>query len=73
MGMTKSFQHENYELLCGAKALDNGKFVPTLVVSKQGWPSRPRTISVQTDGCLTEEDAISAAHAQGIDWILNYG
>ena len=73
MGMTKSFQHENYELLCGAKALDNGKFVPTLVVSKQGWPSRPRTISVQSDACLTEEDAISAAHAQGIDWILNYG
>ena len=73
MGITKSFQHENYELLCSAKALDSGKFVPTLVISKQRWPSRPRTISVQCDGCLTEEDAISSAYAQGVDWVLNYG
>jgi hypothetical protein len=73
MSTTRSFRHEDYELLCGAKALDSGKFVPTLVVSKQSWPSRPRTISVQSDGCLTAEDAISSAYAQGVDWVLNYG
>lgn len=73
MGTTKSFQHKNYELSCSAKALDGGKFLPTLIVSKQSWPSRPRTIAVQNDECLTEEDAIRSAYAQGVEWILNFG
>jgi len=73
MGTPKSFQHENYELLCSATALDNGKFAPALVIARQSWPKRPRTIDVRCDACLTEEDAIDAAYAQGVDWILNYG
>ena len=73
MDTGKSFHHEKYELLCSAKALDSGKFAPTLVVSRQGWPTRPRTISVQSDGCLTEEEAISSAYAQGVEWIQNFG
>ena len=73
MGTTRSFQHDNYELLCSARALDSGKFVPILVVSKERWPRRPRTISVQSNRCLTEEDAISSAYAQGVAWVLNYG
>lgn len=69
----KSFRHQEYELLCSAKALDSGKFAPVLVVAKQAWPSRPRTIAVTCDPCLTEESAISAAYDQGVEWILNHG
>ena len=73
MGVTKTFQHENYELLCGARALDSGRFVPTLVISRQSWPSRPRMISMHSDGYPTTEDAINSAHVQGVDWVRNYG
>jgi hypothetical protein len=73
MEISKSFNHENYELLCGARALDNGKFSPTLVVSKQRWPTRPRTIAVRSDGCLTEEEAINSAYTQGVHWVRDYG
>ena len=73
MVATKIFQHQDYELHCGASAIDNGRFVPTLVVSKQVWPTRPRTIAMQRGDFLTEETAIDAAYAQGVEWIRNYG
>jgi hypothetical protein len=73
MGMTKTFKHEDYDLLCSAKALDNGSFAPILVICKQTWPSRPRTIAMRCDEGLTEEAAIDSAHRQGIEWVANYG
>jgi hypothetical protein len=69
----KSFRHQDYEFQCSAKALDNGKFAPVLIVSKQVWPSRPRTIAVPGDACLTEDIAIHAAYDQGVEWVLNHG
>ena len=73
MSATKNFRHRDYELLCGAKGVDNGRFRPTLIVSKQGWPTRPREIDVQRGDHATEESAIEAAHAQGVEWVVNYG
>ena len=73
MGITKTVRHQDYELMCGAKSLDNGKFAPLLVVAKQTWPRRPRTIAVRCDDCPTEENAIHSAYTQGIEWVLNYG
>lgn len=73
MGTTKLFQHKDYELHCSASAATGGKFVPAVVVSKQVWPTRPRTIAVPRGEHLTEESAIDAARSQGIEWILNYG
>ena len=73
MDATKIFRHRDYELLCGAKALDSGKFAPSLIISKQVWPSRPRTIAVSGDACPSEENAIDRAYNQGIEWVMNYG
>ena len=73
MTSPQSFKHKDYELHCSAKLLDNGKFAPVLVVAKQAWPSRPRTIAVRDDGFQTEGSAIDAAHAQGVEWVANYG
>jgi len=73
MDATKTFHHQGYDLLCCAKAVDSGKFAPTLIVCKQIWPTRPRVISMRRGDYLTEETAIDAAHTQGIEWILNYG
>ena len=50
-----------------------GKFAPTLVLSKQVWPRRPRVIAVPRGEYLTEEIAIDAAYAQGVEWVRNYG
>ena len=68
-----SYRHRDYELHCGAKVLDNGKFAPTLLVIRQGWPSRPREVAVSRGDYGTEEAAVQAAHVQGVDWIANYG
>ena len=73
MGATKIFRHQDYEMLCGAQPIDGSRFAPTLVVSKQAWPRRPRTIDIRRGDYLTEEAAIDAAYAQGVEWILNYG
>jgi hypothetical protein len=69
----KIFQHLRYELLCGAKAVDGGKFAPTLVISKQAWPRRPRIIDVPRGDFASEEPAIAAAHHEGVEWVSNYG
>ena len=73
MDATRTFRHQNYELICTAKPVDSGRFAPRLVVSKQVWPTRPREIAVERGAYTSEETAIDAAYAQGIDWIQNYG
>jgi hypothetical protein len=73
MEMTRIFRHQDYELVCSAKAVDAGKFAPSLVVSKQVWPTRPRVIAVNRGDHSSEDTAIDAAHAQGIEWVQNYG
>ena len=73
MATTQTFRHKAYELVCSANQLDSGKFAPTLIVSKQAWPSRPRTIAVRGDECPTEDSAINSAYVQGIEWVQNYG
>ena len=70
---TQIFRFRDYELTCGAKAIDSGAFAPTLVVAKSTWPSRPRTIAMQRGDFLTVDTAIESAHAQGLEWIANYG
>jgi hypothetical protein len=73
MDSSKHFRLDDYEMHCGAKPLDGGRFAPTLVVSKQVWPTRPREIAVERGDHLTPETAIDAAYTQGIEWIRNYG
>lgn len=73
MEMTRIFRHQDYELVCSAKAVDAGKFAPSLVVSKQVWPTRPRVIAVNRGDHSSEDTAIDAARAQGIEWVQNYG
>ena len=73
MSTPKTFRLKHYELICGAKQVDNGKFVPTLVISSNTWPSRPRTIAIQPGHFLSEDVAIESAHAQGLEWIANFG
>jgi hypothetical protein len=68
-----SFQYGGYELLCYAKALDGGRFVPTLVVCRQIWPNRPRAIDVPRGKYQSPQDAIDAARATGVEWVQNYG
>ena len=67
------FQHQGYELRCGARALDSGSFMPTLVVSKHLWPSRPRTIAMNGEAHPNVEQAIAAAHVQGLAWVRDFG
>ncbi|NRF67330.1 hypothetical protein HLB44_10070 [Aquincola sp. S2] len=70
---TQTFRHKDYELTCGARASDNGKFEPTLVVARQVWPSRPRTIAVSRGGHPTPDTAIESARIQGVEWVSNFG
>ena len=66
-------QYRGYELACQARKVDGGRFAPTLVVSKQIWPTRPRTIDVGSGDYNTQEAAIEAAHEKGVEWVENYG
>lgn len=70
---TQAVRHQNYDMLCGAIADDSGKFQPTLVITKNVWPTRPRTIAVARGVYADQAHAIQAAHAQGLAWIANYG
>lgn len=73
MNASKVFRHENYKWQRSASAADSGKFVPAVVVIKQIWPTRPRTIAVRSGSYTTEESAIEAARTQGIEWIASFG
>lgn len=67
------FRHQGYDLLCGTRAIDGGRFAPTLVVCKQSWPTRPRTIAIDRGEYLSEAAALDAARAKGIEWISDFG
>jgi hypothetical protein len=73
MDATRTFRHQDYELLCSAKVIDSGRYTAALVVCKQVWPTRPRVIAMRRGDYLTQELAIDAARVQGVQWILNYG
>lgn len=73
MNEPMTVQYRGYELLCHARPVDGGRFAPTLVVSKQTWPTRPRSIDVPRGDHKTPQTAIEAAHAVGIEWVQNYG
>ena len=73
MTATQSFRIGDYELLCSAEASDSGKFEPALVISKQVWPTRPRTIAVRRGAHESADIAIEAARVQGIEWVRDYG
>ena len=73
MDATRIFRHQDYELQCSAKVIDSGKFAPSLTVSKQVWPTRPREIAVGRGDHVTADSAIDAAYRQGVEWITNYG
>ena len=70
---TQTFRVQKYTLTCSAQATDNGRFEPALVISRDIWPSRPRTIAVRRGAHLSAELAIEAAHAQGVEWVTNFG
>jgi hypothetical protein len=70
---SRVFRRDNYELHCSASAVDDGRFVPVVVVTKQVWPTRPRNIAVRSGNFASEEAAIEAGRAQGIEWIVSYG
>jgi hypothetical protein len=73
MTEVQTFQFEQYELTCSAKASDNGRFEPSLVITKRVWPTRARTIAVRRGSHPSFEGAIAAARAQGLEWVANYG
>jgi hypothetical protein len=73
VGATRTLRHKDYEVVCTATAIDGGKFVPSIIVSRQIWPSRPRNIAIARGDYSSEESALDAAQAQGIEWVVNYG
>lgn len=70
---TQVFRLKEYELTCSAELGDSGKFEPTLVITSQVWPSRPRTIAMRRGAHPSAAIAIESAHAQGIEWVTNFG
>lgn len=64
---------KDYELVCGATATDGGKFEPTLVISSNIWPSRPRSIAVRAGAYPTAAVAMESAQTRGVEWIANFG
>ncbi len=72
-GVAVIFTFKDYDLLCGARATDQGLFAPTLSVSRRTWPSRPRVIAMTRGSFATEAIAIESARAQGIQWVTDFG
>lgn len=73
MTETQTFRFQHYQLTCSAQVCDNGTFRAALVISKDVWPSRPRTIAVRRDRHASAGVAIGSAHAQGLEWVRNFG
>jgi hypothetical protein len=69
----QTFRSERYDLVCSAQVCDNGTYRAVLVISRNIWPSRPRTIAVRAEHHSTADVAIESAHAQGLEWVKNYG
>lgn len=70
---TQTFHLKHYDLTCSAQVCDNGLFQPALVIARNVWPSRPRTIAVRRDRHPNADVAIESALTQGLEWIRNYG
>jgi len=73
MTATQVFRLKDYELTCSATVGDSGKFEPALVITRYIWPSRPRTIAMRRGAHPSADMAIESAHAQGIEWVTNFG
>ena len=73
MNATQTFRLREYDLTCSATANDSGSFEPALVISKASWPSRPRNIAVVRGAHQSADIAIEFAHAQGVEWVANFG
>ncbi|MES2187401.1 MAG: hypothetical protein V4505_22820 [Pseudomonadota bacterium] len=68
-----TFHHGRYQLSCSVRVLANGRFLPELVITRDAWPSRPRSIAMEKGDFAVEYEAIEAARLWGIEWIANYG
>lgn len=73
MNDSRTFHLERYDLTCSARVCDNGMFQPALVVARNIWPCRPRTIAVRRDRHPSADTAIESAREQGLEWIRNFG
>jgi hypothetical protein len=73
MSTVETVKLKDYTLYCGARAVDSGSFMPTLMVASNIWPSRPRIIAVQGRDFLTEAQAVASAHEQGLAWVGEFG
>lgn len=69
----QTFRLKDFGLTCSARASDNGRFEPALVISRHIWPSRLRTIAVRRGAHPSAEVAIESALAQGVEWVTNSG
>jgi cytosine/adenosine deaminase-related metal-dependent hydrolase len=73
MSDTENFHHHAYQMACSARALDNGRFVSELTITKDVWPTRPRRIAIDGPDHETAAAAIEHARACGLKWIADYG
>jgi len=67
------FHHGDYQLACSARRMGNGRYLPSLVVTKEVWPTRARTIALESSEFEAEAAAIEEARVRGIEWIAHYG
>jgi hypothetical protein len=72
VSQTNTFHHAKFQLVCGARPLQRGRFAPTLVISRQAWPTRPRSIDMSPASYPSEHTAIGAAYAHGLSWIDSF-
>ncbi|MEH3086978.1 MAG: hypothetical protein PGN26_10705 [Xylophilus ampelinus] len=73
MSDTENFHHQGYRVACAARALDNGRFVPELAITKDVWPTRERRIAVDGPDHPTAAAAVAHARLCGLKWIADYG
>ena len=73
MSAPATVSFKSYDLVCGARAANQGMFAATLVVSKRTWPSRPRVIALTRGSFATEAAAIDSARTQGLQWVTDFG
>jgi hypothetical protein len=52
---------------------DANDLVPSAVLTKQIWPTRPRSIAMRGGHYADQASAIEAARLQGMEWIAAYG
>jgi hypothetical protein len=73
MSASETVSFGAYDLICGARAVDQGTFAPTLTVARRAWPSRPRVIAMSRGTFATEATAIESARTQGVQWVKDFG